>query len=128
LPRPRSTSFEQPADGFGEAGDFLLLLAAADHGARADQAGDGFGGVADALVVAGQQEFAVDAADLAVAVVHALDAQLPAFGLVVVLGDQLDAGRQGGGEAGGAVAGGGFVIEVERDVVASSVCSSSPSA
>jgi hypothetical protein len=37
---------EHPADGVGEAGDGLLLFAAAHDGAGLDEAGDGFGGLA----------------------------------------------------------------------------------
>jgi len=62
---------EHPADGVGEAGDGLLLVAAAHDGAGLDEAGDGFGGLADDAVVAGAQEVGVDLGALAVAVVHA---------------------------------------------------------
>ena len=59
--------------------------------AGAEQAGEHFGGLAQLYVIAGNEEVLVDDADLEVAVVHLLDAHLPAFMHFAVAGDDADA-------------------------------------
>ena len=112
----------QPGHGFGEVGDAASLFAALDEGAGAEQAAEEVGGFLELGVVAGDQEVGVDDADLEVAVVHALEAELPAFAGVVVTRDEDDAVAfvlaDDGSDGVRAGAGGSFAAEVEAEVVA----------
>jgi hypothetical protein len=95
------------------------------HGTRTEQAGQRFGRALELQEVAGEQQILVDQADLQVAVVHALDAQDPAFLDVVELGHHARSGRDMGGDQLGAGAGLVLAGQVDGQVVTTMDCSTS---